>query len=99
MALLRASLFDRVLQHVERWREAVDRERDEIAMAIAAHGSTPMLQALLDELEAEHQRVTALHARLWAERHDPALLLSVRPRRALKVQLQPRGSTLTRRMS
>ena len=97
--MLRGTLFDRLLVHLERWREAVDRERDEVARAIATHGSTPMLHALLDELAREQERVRALHARLWAERHDPALLLSVRPRRALKMQLQARGSTLTRRTS
>jgi hypothetical protein len=85
---MRETLFDRVLVRVARWQEAVDRERDEVASAIAAHGSTPMLQALLDELALEQQRVKALHQRLWADRHDPALLLSVRPRRALKADLQ-----------
>jgi hypothetical protein len=77
---------------VERWRDAVDRDRDLVATLIAEHGSSPMLQALLDELDKERVRVRALHARLWAEREDPVLIFSVRPRRALKASLRPRAS-------
>lgn len=79
------TLFDRVLSRLERWREAVDRERDLVARLIATHGATPLLAALLDELELERRRVTDLLTRLSCERYDPALLFPERPRRALKV--------------
>jgi hypothetical protein len=80
------TLFDRVLLRLERWREAVDRERDLVARLLATPGATtPLLVALLDELELERRRVTDLLTRLSCERHDPALLFPVRPRRALKV--------------
>jgi hypothetical protein len=86
------TLFDRVLRGLERWREAVDRERDRVARLIALHGPLPLLTVLLDELELERTRVGELFTRLAVERHDPALLFSVRPRRVLKVtELPPRG--------
>jgi hypothetical protein len=97
--MFRETLFDRVLVRVARWREAVDRERDLVATSIAAHGATPMLRALLDELEAERVRVLALHQRLEAERNEPALLLSMRPRRALKAGLQVPLPPAKKRMS
>jgi hypothetical protein len=96
--MLRETLFDRVLVRVERWRDAVDRERDLVARLIAAQGPSPLLSALLDELDCERVRVRALHARLWAERDDPVLIFSVRPRRTLKAGLES-GRRTSRRMA
>jgi hypothetical protein len=75
---------------VERWLEAVDRDRDLAAMVIAGSGATPVLEALLDRLTRERAEVVALLERLRADRHHPALLLPARPQRMAKALLTPR---------
>lgn len=82
--------FDRIVAGVERWLEGVDRDRDLTATVIAASGSTPVLAALLDRLDRERAQVVALLARLQADRHHPALLLSERPRRMARAVLTAR---------
>jgi hypothetical protein len=98
VSVLRETLFDRVLLRLERWREAVDRDRDLVARTMVVSGSTSLLAAWLDELDLERARVTALLARLSVERHDPALLFPVRPR-ALKAALLPRRRRFSVRMT
>jgi hypothetical protein len=72
--------FERILSRLHRWRDAVDRDRDLVALEMRLAGVTPFLEAWLEQLDLERVRVEGLLTRLSAERHDPALLFPVRPR-------------------
>lgn len=91
------TLFERVLIRLDRWRDAVQRERDLVAQLLLEGQSTPMLHALLDQLDVELARVTALRDRLCVERNDPSLLFPCRPKVLKVAALKPRRRHRQRR--
>jgi hypothetical protein len=78
------NLHERNLRRVQRWIDAIDKERDALARTLDGtrlvtdvHRAFVMVR--LGKLEEEKADVVALLRRLESDRYQPALMFSARP--------------------
>lgn len=85
------TLFEQVIARTHIWLEALDRERDAAARAIASVGTSADLEAWLCDLDDERLGVIDLivELRRLEAKNTPALLFYERPLRQLKAGLNP----------